>query len=51
VGRQSQIPAERHNNTDSNRGVFSRQGTGDILSKTKQANTHDAVLILYPGQK
>jgi hypothetical protein len=26
-------------------------GTGDILSKTKQANTYDAVLILYPGQK
>jgi hypothetical protein len=26
-------------------------GTGDILSKTKQANIHDAVLILYPGQK
>ena len=25
-------------------------GTGDILSKTKQANTHYAALI-YPGQK
>ena len=26
-------------------------GTGDILSKTKQANTHDTALISYPGQK
>ena len=26
VGRQFQIPAERHNNTDDDRGVFSRHG-------------------------
>ena len=26
-------------------------GIGDILSKTKQANTHFAALISYPGQK
>ncbi|MGB6819567.1 MAG: hypothetical protein WBE29_21810 [Pseudolabrys sp.] len=26
-------------------------GIGDILSKTKQANTHYAALISYPGQK
>jgi len=24
-------------------------GTGDILSKTKHANTHDTALISYPG--
>ena len=26
-------------------------GIGDIVSKTKQANTHYAALISYPGQK
>ncbi|MGC1762107.1 MAG: hypothetical protein WA769_03920, partial [Pseudolabrys sp.] len=26
-------------------------GIGDILSKTKQASTHYAALISYPGQK
>ena len=26
-------------------------GLGDILSKTKQASTHYAALISYPGQK
>jgi hypothetical protein len=26
-------------------------GIGDIVSKTKQANTHYAALISYPGQE
>ena len=26
-------------------------GVGDIVSKTKQANTHYAALISYPGQE
>ena len=26
-------------------------GIGDVVSKTKQANTHYAALISYPGQK
>jgi hypothetical protein len=26
-------------------------GIGDIASKTKQANTHYAALISYPGQE
>jgi len=39
-------PAEHHNNRlDDRRGVSSRHSIGDILSKSKQANTNHVSMV------
>jgi hypothetical protein len=52
VGGKFQIPADRHNCTDDDRGVLVGFGAGGILNsilKQSKANTHYAALISFPN--